>query len=80
MSGLIRSIKDIECLENIQKRAMKLVAALKRLPFEERLQRLSLQEPKDRGVRDDLIETLKIITGKEEVKAESFFQFNIGSL
>jgi len=61
-------------LEQVQRRATKLVVGLKRLEYADRLHELGLTTPEKRGLRDDLIETFKIVTGRDKVKMEFFFE------
>ena len=59
--------KDIDTLENVQKRATKLVPQLTKLDYDARLAKLNLQPLKDRRVRGDLIEMYKIVNGHDIV-------------
>lgn len=65
--------KYVNLLEGVQRRATKLVPELKNLQYEERLKKLGLTTLEDRRVRGDMIETYKIITGKEDIDPSKFF-------
>ena len=65
-------VKDIDCLEQIQRRATKLVQDLS---YSERLEKLRLTTLKTRRLRGDLIETYKIITRKECIDPQHLFTF-----
>jgi len=70
--------KDIECFEKVQRSATKMVHGLRHLSYEQRLQHLELITLglRERRIRGDLIETFKIMTGKERVDRSQFFQFS----
>ena len=68
--------KDIKCLEKVQRSATKMVHGLRRLSYEQRLRHLELTTLKERRIRGDLIETFKIMTGKESVDRSQFFQLS----
>ena len=63
----------IRLLEGVQRRATKLVPNLKNLPYDERLRKLGLTRLTERRKRGDMIETYKILTGKEKVDSKKFF-------
>ncbi|XP_076063399.1 uncharacterized protein LOC143038265 [Oratosquilla oratoria] len=56
--------KDTDAVENVQRRATKLVPCLKGMSYEERLRTLELPTLTYRRSRGDLIETYKILSGK----------------
>ena len=53
--------KDIEAIENVQRRATKMLPYLKELPYDERLKRLKLPTLRLRRLRGDMIETYKTL-------------------
>ena len=55
--------KDITLIENVQRRATKLIPSLKNLSYEDRLRRLKLPSLAYRRTRDDMIETYKMLSG-----------------
>ena len=67
-------VKDIEVLEKVQQTATKLVPELRKYDYQERLNRLNITTLQQRRIRGDLIEVFKIMTGKERIKREQFFQ------
>jgi hypothetical protein len=56
--------EDIERLEKVQRRALKVIPGMKGLKYEEKLRRCKLPTLKYRRQRGDMIEAYKIITGK----------------
>jgi len=65
--------KDIECLENVQRRAVKMVTGLRGTSYEEKLTELGLTTLSERRHQTDMLQTYKILTGKDKVKSESLF-------
>jgi len=68
--------KDIQILEKIQRSATKIVHRLKHLCYKDRLDKLGLTTLFVRRKRGDLIETYKILTEKENIEKEQFFQLS----
>ena len=67
--------KDIKCLDGIQRAITKLVPALIKLDYGQRLQKLVLTTLETRRRRGDLIETFKIMTGKEKLSSEQWIGY-----
>ena len=55
---------DIEAIEKVHKKATKILPALRRLPYSERLKACQIPTLHYRRIRGDMIESYKIITGK----------------
>ena len=66
----------LKCLEKVQRSATKMVHGLRHLSYEQRLRHLELTTLRERRIRGDLIETFKIMTGKESVDRSQFFQLS----
>ena len=66
-------IKDVQCLEKVQRAATKIVPSIKNLKYEDRLQKLGLTTLERRRCRGDLIETFKILTNRENIDSQQFF-------
>ena len=69
-------IKDIELLEQVQHRATKLIPEISHLPYHKRLKHLNLSTLELRRHRGNLIETFKILKGKEGIAMNSLFSLN----
>ena len=54
-------VRDIEAIERVQKRAVKMVTGLDGLSYEEKLKRVGLQSLYDRRIRGDVIQVWKYI-------------------
>ena len=65
--------KDINTLENIQRRATRMVRGMKNLTYKERLDKLGMTTLEERRLRD-LIETFKIINNIDKVDKDKFFK------
>jgi hypothetical protein len=68
--------KDIDCLESVQRRATKMVTGLKQLSYQQRLDCLGLTTLAERRRRGDLLETFKIMKGKENIDCRKFFKMD----
>ena len=66
-------IKDIELLENVQRRATKMIDGFRYMNYEERLKETGLTTLTKRRRRGDLIETFKLIKGISQVDYNKFF-------
>ena len=73
-------IQDIEMLEQVQRRATKMVYSLNDLTYEQRLRRLDITTLKTRRLRGDLIEAFKIITGFDKVDYLKLFHLSTTGL
>ena len=64
--------KDMLMLEKVQRSATKLVIGLKEFTYEERLTQLNLYRLEEKRLQGDLIETFKLLTGKENINPDQF--------
>ena len=65
---------DKEVLEKVQKRAVKMISGLEGKTYEERLKEVGLLTLEERRHQADMVQTYKIVTGKDMVKSETWFQ------
>ena len=61
-----RACKDVIAIENVQRRATKLIPGLSQLSYEDRLKQLKLPTLVYRRARGDMIETYKILSNYNE--------------
>ena len=54
--------------------ATKIVKGLRKMEYEERLRRLKMTMLENRSLRGDMIETWKILNGREDIDSSQFFQ------
>ena len=66
-------------LEKVQRRATKLVIGLKEFTYEERLTQLKLYRFEERRLGGNLIETFKLLTGKDNIDPDQFFNINLNN-
>ncbi|CAL4130995.1 unnamed protein product [Meganyctiphanes norvegica] len=65
--------RDITLLENVQRRATRLVRRLKNKDYETRLKELKLTKLEDRRTRGDMILTYRLINGLEGIDYRKLF-------
>ena len=68
--------KNIQLIENVQRRATRILPEMTGLSYGERLQLLKLPTMHFRRKRYDLIQLFKIVHGYEDIRPEKFFEFN----
>jgi len=69
--------QDVEKLEKVQRRATKMIRGFGNLEYEERLRRCKLTTLEQRRKRGDLIETFKIVTGRDKIPEQRLFDFSV---
>ena len=72
-------VKDIELLEEVQKRATRMIEECAGKTYEERLEIVGLTTLECRRLRADLIEVFKILKGFEGIEEELFFQRHLSN-
>ena len=65
--------RDVKVLEQVQRRATKLVPSLRNLPYEERLKRLNLTTLEEHRKRGDMIEAFKTLRNFDKIDSRNFF-------
>jgi len=63
-------------MERIQRRATEMVSSIRDRSYHERLRILGLYSLEKRGLRGDLIEMFKILSGREKVDYQQFFEIS----
>jgi len=66
---------DVEKLEKVQRRSLRLIGDLEKMPYEKRLEKLNLQKLEDRRERGDQIECFKYMNGFNDVNPDRLFTF-----
>jgi len=66
--------KDIDMLEQVQRRATRLIEGFRDVSYEDRLERTGLISLEKRRVRGDLIEVFKIMKGYDRIDYRKFFE------
>jgi len=66
-------VRDKFLLEQVQRRATKLISSISELPYEQRLVRLGLTTLELRRIRGDLIQVFKIVHGFDKLVFNDFF-------
>ncbi len=69
---------DKECLEKVQKRAIKMVSGLKSNNYEERL-KMGLTTLEERRHQQDMLQTNRILHGVDKVRRETWFSMASGA-
>ena len=61
-------------LEDVQKRAIRMISGLKGDSYEEKLNQVKMTSLEERRQRGDIIQTLKLLNGKDQVQENHWFQ------
>ena len=70
---------DQDRIERVQRRATKMVPAIRHLPYQERLERLNLPSLYYRRIRGDMVIVYQLLTGKIRVDHSKFFTLSPAS-
>ena len=71
------TVADKACLEKVQSRAVKMVSDIGGGTYSEKLSKLNLTTLEERRWKGDMIQTLRIMSGKDIVKVETWFDMEI---
>ena len=66
--------KDVKVLEDVQKRAIRMTSGLKGDSYEKKLKEVKMTSLEERRQRGDIIQTWKILNGKDQVQENHWFQ------
>ena len=66
--------KDVEALEKVQKRMVRMLSDVRGETYEEKLKEIGMTTLKDRRTRGDMIETYKTLSGLNNVERDRWFQ------
>ena len=69
-------VGDLNKLENVQRRATKLIPGIRNKTYEERLKYLKLFSIKRRAIRGDLIQMFKFVKNIDKIDLDKFFEFD----
>ena len=61
---------DIQCLESVQQRAVKVISGCRANTYEEQLKELGIPSLQERRVEIDMLQTFKIVRGIDKVECE----------
>ena len=67
------SVADKDILENVQRRAVRMVSGLKSAEYEERLMELDMTTLEERRHQTDMLYVYKILNGREDVDKANWF-------
>ena len=76
ISAYVRENRLSQYIENLQRRATKIVPEIKDLSYEERLRELNLPTLEYRRRREDLIQMFKILHGIDDIDSSKFVTLN----
>ena len=71
---------DKDCLEKVQRRAVRMISGLASNDYMDRLAELGLETLEERRHRIDMAQVYKIVTGKDKVKSDTWFTMAIEGL